>query len=461
MKPFLLVLLISISLWSCSASRELDSVDAGRTQVAEPGLPNFDMEVVPTWRAESSGFDLYIGLPYNSLIYYKRGSSLHADFETLTQVYKEGENQPKVEEAKTDSIRTNYTQSRSADALTFKSRYKLGAGVYVVKVSLTDLGTRKTAVRRQRIEVQNLQQSGMAMSRILVEGKLPEKSYAPVVALHTPANIDSLRAVTELYNTGNLKNVEVKMLLLQHKADMLPAAPAFMFSPMYGSIGYRAIEFTEADTLQRSVKRIQNPLPETIVEFNLPHLKPGVYQILLNSQADGQAIQSSRRVLYVKEEGFPKIETLEQMIEPLIYISYPDELRKILNAKSDEERRAAFDTFWGEQMPSRQAGENALRTFYSRVEEANLYFSTQKEGWKTDRGMIYILMGAPVSVENQGEAEVWRYSMNSRDPFSVFVFQRILSYSDDGFTNYELVRQSIYEGGWRRRAEAFRAGRVF
>ena len=455
---YLLCLLLGLA--ACTSTKELDSVDAGRTQVAEPGLPNFDMEVVPTWREDQSGFDLYIGLPYNSLIYYQRGSILKAAFETHLQVFLEGQNQPKLEEMATDSLKANYQQSQSARVANFKKRYKLPVGTYTIKLSITDLGTQKIAVRRQRITIQSLAQGGLSMSRVLVEGKLPQRSFEPVVALHTPENIDSLRAVTELYNTGNLKEVEVRMALVKYRADMLPAAPPFMFSPMYGNVAYRGIEFTEQDTLQKSLKRISNPLPETIVEFNLPKLAPGVYHILLKSKAEGQAEQISKRVLYVKEQGFPKVETLNQMIEPLVYISYPQELRALLNAKP-EDRKAEFDKFWGEQMPSRQAAENTLRVFYSRVEEANLYFSTQKEGWKTDKGMIYILLGAPASIEQQGEAEVWRYSFNSRDPFAIFEFRRVYPLGDDGFVNYILARQSIYEGGWRRRAEGFRQGVAF
>jgi GWxTD domain-containing protein len=456
---FLLIGFVLIS--ACSSTKELDSVDAGRTQVAEPGLPNFDMEVVPTFRENVSGFDLYVGLPYNSLIYLRKGSQFVAEFETQLQVFAEGNNVAKIDETATDSLKATYRQTQLADANTFKKRYTLANGTYIVKVSITDLGTRKTAFRRQRITIQNLATDAIALSRVLIEGKFLNKGFAPVVAFHTPANVDSLRAVTEIYNTGNIKEVKVGMLLLKVASDQQPANPVFMFSPMYGNIAYRGVDFGSADTLQKSLKRIENPLPETVVEFNLPKLTPGVYQVLLKAEADGVTTQQSKRLLYIKEPGFPKVETLSQMIEPLVYITYADELRPLLMAKSAEEQKLAFDTFWGAQMPNRQAAENALRVFYSRVEEANLYFSTQKEGWKTDKGMVYILLGAPMTVENQGESEVWRYASSSRDPFSSFAFQKIYPSGDDGFTNYVLIRQSAYEVGWRRRVEALRQGSIF
>jgi len=87
----------------------------------------------------------------------------------------------------------------------------------------------------------------------------------------------------------------------------------------------------------------------------------------------------------------------------------------------------AFYEFWRTKDPDTTTAYNeVLVEYYRRVDEAVSRFSTLsgQDGYKTDRGRIFILYGAPTRVEKYippGEAprEVWIYDRpNLRKKFT-------------------------------------------
>ncbi|HEX9615291.1 MAG TPA: GWxTD domain-containing protein, partial [Bacteroidota bacterium] len=76
-----------------------------------------------------------------------------------------------------------------------------------------------------------------------------------------------------------------------------------------------------------------------------------------------------------------------------------------------------------------------MEEYYHRVEYANKNFGHYMDGWKTDRGMIYIRFGSPDNVErhpfdmNTKPYEIWYYYELERQ----FVFV-----DETGFGDYRL-----------------------
>ncbi|HFE64285.1 MAG TPA: GWxTD domain-containing protein, partial [Caldithrix sp.] len=111
-----------------------------------------------------------------------------------------------------------------------------------------------------------------------------------------------------------------------------------------------------------------------------------------------------------------------------------EQMRYILDADSVDwalkqpykEKKAYFKRFWARMDPNKITQKNELmEEFYRRVNFATENFSTITiEGWRTDRGRIFIKFGEPDDIErhpfemNTTPFEVWRY-YNLR---KVFVF---------------------------------------
>jgi len=154
--------------------------------------------------------------------------------------------------------------------------------------------------------------------------------------------------------------------------------------------------------------------------------------------------QTKGLTLFHFDDGFPDIGTPLQAILPLRYLTTQKEYDALLNA---ENYKAAVDNFWlsrATYQPER--AKNMIARYYQRVWDANMLFSSYQEGWKTDRGIIYIIYGPPSEVYRKNGEEEWVYGERN-NPLSIkFYFYKI----DNPFTqnDYGLQRQPTYKTSW-------------
>lgn len=83
------------------------------------------------------------------------------------------------------------------------------------------------------------------------------------------------------------------------------------------------------------------------------------------------------------------------------YIITPEEEQAFKLLGNDEERDAFIEQFWLRRDPTPDTQENEFREeHYRRIQYANEHFPAGIPGWKTDRGRIYIVWGAPDEIES-------------------------------------------------------------
>ena len=85
---------------------------------------------------------------------------------------------------------------------------------------------------------------------------------------------------------------------------------------------------------------------------------------------------------------------------------------------------------------------------------ANEFFTTYKEGWKTDRGIIFTVFGMPTTVQKTATYEYWYYKRTSERDLVEFTFDKV-----DGL--YLLRRSPSYTQPWSAEVFAWRSGRVY
>lgn len=159
------------------------------------------------------------------------------------------------------------------------------------------------------------------------------------------------------------------------------------------------------------------------------------------------------RGIVMAHKYFPKPATLEQLKDPLIYITTLEEREKI----EAIETKLEFDQFWLDLTESPERAKIIIREFYDRVEMANRLFTSFKEGWKTDPGMIYIIFGVPDEVIKQNQSETWVYLSDARLPKVKFEFIR--SNNIFSSTHYSLIRDKDYSPVWFRAIDLWRKSR--
>jgi GWxTD domain-containing protein len=155
------------------------------------------------------------------------------------------------------------------------------------------------------------------------------------------------------------------------------------------------------------------------------------------------------------------------MIEPLAYLASQDELDTLRTALK---QKVALDNFWIKIGGNVDKARELIRIYYTRVLYTNFYFNSYKEGWRTERGMIYIIYGPPDKVYKTPDGENWgyrksviksswggRYSV--KEDYLFFNFKKEDNlYSDN---DYYLARNETLVTYWDKAIASWRKGVVF
>ena len=155
---------------------------------------------------------------------------------------------------------------------------------------------------------------------------------------------------------------------------------------------------------------------------------------------------------------FPFENRTAQMVLPIQYILTDVEFQR-LTQQGWEEPKRMMDHFWLSATGSTDRARMMIRVFYTRMSYANRYFTDFKEGWKTDRGMIYMIYGLPNNIHKGSDSETWEYVRRQRADPLTFVFERHPSnYTEEYFV---LRRGDAQPTFWRQAIDSWRRGRIF
>ena len=147
--------------------------------------------------------------------------------------------------------------------------------------------------------------------------------------------------------------------------------------------------------------------------------------------------------VYVFYDGFPGITTAGQMLEPLRYITAKKEYEELAAAG---ELKLAIDQFWISNAGNASRARAMIQKYYGRVEEANIFFSSYMEGWKTDRGLVYIIYGPPRIVYRGKNLEEWLYGEKEHSNSIRFQFVKVINPFTEN--DYSMIKSPSYKEKW-------------
>jgi GWxTD domain-containing protein len=164
---------------------------------------------------------------------------------------------------------------------------------------------------------------------------------------------------------------------------------------------------------------------------------------------------------------YPEMNTPEVMIEPLAYLATEDELNDMRSALKP---KVALDEFWIKCGGNVAKARELIRIYYTRVLYSNYYFTSYKEGWRTERGMIYIIYGPPDKVYKNPEGESWGYRKpviksswgtryHVKEEYLYFNFKKKESIFSDN--DYYISRSETLISFWEQAIAAWKKGIVF
>ncbi|WP_190277453.1 GWxTD domain-containing protein [Adhaeribacter rhizoryzae] len=219
------------------------------------------------------------------------------------------------------------------------------------------------------------------------------------------------------------------------------------------------------------LKQYETDFPAALPPFSLSQKKvsPTLNLIRTSQIPVGENIKLDQEGLFVLDAGesstsiisvaneYPELTTARELIEPLIYMTSSEERKKLYEAT---EPKKALDRFWLDiANQNQELAKRLIKEYYQRVKEANIFFSSHKDGWLTDRGMLYIILGKPTVVNRRLDAEEWTY-INRRQGGATYKFIFIKKPNTFTQNHYELIRRPEYEFVWYSTVEKWRKGTI-
>jgi len=248
-----------------------------------------------------------------------------------------------------------------------------------------------------------------------------------------------------------------------------------IFSPIIDSAMHVSIQYMQpAQKLYVKIYKNKFPIaapPFNSDEYSSPQLyadssfsitkRNGMFQLYVKSRGmyhiTADSNDMSGLTLFRFDESYPNISQAYQLVAPLRYISSNEEFGKLVNSKAPKED---VDNFWlTAASGNKDRGRALVHNYYSRIQEANRYFASYEEGWRTDRGMIYLIFGPPSSIYRSSEGETWSYGEERSYMALSFTFIKL----DNPFSDndYALQRNINYRNIWYNAVDLWRDGRIY
>lgn len=143
---------------------------------------------------------------------------------------------------------------------------------------------------------------------------------------------------------------------------------------------------------------------------------------------------------------YPTLRLIRELIGPMKYITTEIEFKTLTNSNRPKQ---TFDEFWINTYGTKFRARNSIRKYFKSVEYANDYFTNFKQGWKTDRGMIFIVYGTPLEMYRTNTNEIWVYENQE------FEFLKISTLFSPIFA---LRKDKKYEKEWYKEIGRLRKG---
>jgi GWxTD domain-containing protein len=387
-----------------------DSREEQRTDQVEIGQPTFFVDY--------AGF----GLPGDSLthleIYYQvfnfglqftqKEGEFQAQFLFTIRVVNSDGIQVKSVEQERIVHAANYeaTQSRF-DYRTSLETVDLPPGKYTLETTLKDLSTATLHNREFKVQLEDHRQKYSTCSDILFVQEARTKAGEPSV--FDKGNMTIVPSVSRFFGGDDSTRLIYYFEIYRGSdSDDRVYIETILRSPYRGML-YRDTMYVElTDSVTRQIRDI-SLADYTPGDYNLEVYIRGRRAKKLDSRDESFTIQWSQEALLRHD--------FSAAIEQLRYIASSDEIADMKNLQSMEEKIQAFNAFWDSRDPTLGTRENeAKREFYRRITYANRQFRhLRREGWRTDRGRIYVQFGEPDQIDDHPISpesvpyQIWHY----------------------------------------------------
>ncbi len=445
----LLIILISgFFLVQCGTTSE-NRTDPGSSHNYRVGYPEVMARALGFYEDDTPVIDLTITLPKRALIFRNIEGERKTDVRIVSYFSKKGTegDTETVQRIHDEFTVVDKRRSGGAENFIYNRSVRLEPGEYQITIQVTDKSSGNTTPTQLIVQIPDPESEGTVVSDIKVDA-LSNGDIKNISSYTIQGRADSLKFSFYVDRFNADQTDELIMNLIRFRSDDEPPRAMSALPLTTGSLAYRGIDYSDTTLVQQQTRTFDDETGPVLIEYIIPRPRQGVYrfEVRLDESLGEDVSPSKFRDFSLMSPNYPEIGTPEELAAPLYYLMSPREFRKLNTINDPDSLKRAIDTFWLENIRDRNKARDVIEMYYNRVEEANRLFSTFKEGWKTDMGMVYILFGPPVSVENTIDSHIWYYGFNQMDPRMIFRFDRArVTGTSFPFSHYVLVRNRFYQ----------------
>lgn len=341
--------------------------------------------------------DFYVQVPYNAVQFVKTGQGFEAAYTMTVSVFDEEKKNLITEKIWNEKIvAISFELTSSPDNFNLGSRsFELSPGIYSIKTSLFDKDSKNEYSSENQIFVKQYNSFPSVSDVMLISGKTAVEGKSriiPNVSRNVVSDRDPLSMFFEIYS-DTASNFFIEYEIYDEKETSV----------------YKSSE-------EIAFKEGNNQIFNDIDSLNLD-LGKNLLKITLKDSA-GKVFDTSVKSFMSRWVGVPVTLTdLDKAIEQLVYLASPEDLAFMKETDNRREKAKRFVAFWRKQDPNPADEYNPVfNEYYNRVAYANQNFTSYSlEGWRSDRGMVLIILGAPDNIDRHPfeyyakPYEVWQY----------------------------------------------------
>lgn len=371
--------------------------------------------------------DVFVVVPYQNLSFFKSGNYYSASYDLSISIFDNSNNHVETKTDQRKIFEEDYNVSLGSNASFDYTQniFFLPSGKYEITVSIIDNFSKKSSQKSRVLTVLNFNEFNFSLSGLMLVSSIEERDGRFKITPHLSENVGNLAdgffIFFESYSKLNLETVDYFYELINSDGEVVEKS--------------------------KKINRDTNPsINRNYIRIILPkNLLQGGYTLRLTAMKhlDDENDFEPANFLAVTERSIKIFRTisgvfisdLSKSIKQLRYVAKQDEIDYIEAGSTIEEKQSRFEQFWKKLDPTPNTDRNeAFEEYYSRVDYANKNFRSYVEGWRTDKGMVFIIFGKPYNIERQtpyGDNRVferWTYSNNRQ-----FIF---VDYN--GFGDYKL-----------------------
>ncbi len=361
--------------------------------------------------------DIFIEVPYSEMHFVKAGDIFQSEYGVTISIFAEDKEKLVEEKLWDEKINVKDFQQTTAGNnynISIK-QFELKPAKYFIRTAVEDKDTKKSFVSTNMFTLRDFD-------------SLPNISDLMFIAKENIV-AGSRKILPNVTRQLNIQREGIPLFF-----EVYTIMPQKMEMEFIISEGTKKVIYT--DTLSQD---LDSGKTQVFHNIKVKDLGLGNYLVSLKLlDSEHKEIATTIKSFSSRWIGVPSVITdLDKAVAQLVYIASSSEKSYIEDAKTKEEKIKRYQEFWKKKDPNPADDDNQVfDEYYRRINFANVNFSHYTEGWKTDRGMVYITLGAPNNIDrhpfdyDSKPYEVWEYyDINQK-----FVFM-----DETGFGDYRLI----------------------